>query len=100
MNFYLLLERLLLKIEPSDIKPFTTTCFQFRGNVPCVPPGRTICYIILYFILFLPQLGGDHWISDTIMFYLLDIINDIISACLLREEYLFFEILREYERER
>ena len=40
LNFYLFLEKLLLKIEPSEIISFFyNNFFNFGGDVPCVPPG-------------------------------------------------------------
>ena len=47
LSFYLFLEKLLLKIEPSEITSFFyNNFFQFfggGGDVPCVPPWRGHC---------------------------------------------------------
>ena len=45
LNFYRFLEKLLLKIEPSEITSFFyNNLFHFGGaNVPTVPPWRRLC---------------------------------------------------------
>ena len=50
LNFYLFLEKLLLKIEPSEITSFSTTVFSIsgEGDVPCVPPPSGGAYVYLW----------------------------------------------------
>ena len=50
LNFFLFLEKLLLKIEPSEITSFFyNNFFQFGGggNVPCVPPAGATVYAFI-----------------------------------------------------
>ena len=43
LNFIFILENLLLTIEPSEITPFSTTIFRFRGgNFPLSVPGYAL----------------------------------------------------------
>ena len=45
LNVYLLLEKFLLKIEPSEITSFFYNIFSISaGDVPCVPPGGAYAY--------------------------------------------------------
>ena len=48
LNFQRVLEKLLLKIEPSEITPFFyNNSFDFGGgDVPCVPPWRRLWYCV------------------------------------------------------
>ena len=39
MDINLFMEKLWLKIEPWEITSFFYNIFQFRGDVPCGPPG-------------------------------------------------------------